>query len=349
MWLLYIMSYRYLGNKTKLTSWICAAITAKSKAIKSIADPMCGTGAVAEAFARSGYSVVASDVLKFPTLHAKARLQFDRPFNFTMVGHDGYRSAINELNGLKPVKGFFWREYSADGLPDNGVAPRRYFTGENAGRIDAIRGKIAGWRNCGLSEEASDLLLHDLILAINRVANITGTYGYFRSAWNRECLQTIQLVQSSMIPCKGNHAVFNGRAEDLIDEINTCDACYLDPPYTKRQYGGNYHILETIAQEDTPVPVGQGGLRNWKEKASDFCYRKKAPIAFMNLLSSIQVPLVFISYSNDGQVPPQELRNILGKFGTVSRETVPFSRFDSNGRGGEKQPLEEHLYILDRR
>lgn len=343
------MSYRYLGNKTKLTSWICATIAAKSAAVERIADPMCGTGAVAEAFARSGHTVLASDVLKFPTLHAKARLQFDKPHDFTMVDHDGYRSAINELNGLAPIKGFFWREYSADGLPDNGVDPRRYFTGENAGKIDAIRKKVADWRTNGLSDDATDLLLHDLILATNRVANITGTYGYFRSTWNRECLQPIQLIQSNMIPCKANHAVFNGRAEDLADEINACDACYLDPPYTKRQYGGNYHILETIAQEDTPNPAGQGGLRNWKEKASDFCYRKKAPAAFTNLLNLIQVPFVFISYSNDGQVSPDELNSILEKFGTVSRETVPFSRFDSNGRGGEKQPLEEHLYILDRR
>lgn len=349
MGLMQAMSYRYLGNKTKLTSWICATIAAKSAAVERIADPMCGTGAVAEAFARSGHTVIASDVLKFPTLHAKARLQFDKPHDFTMVDHDGYRSAINELNGLTPIKGFFWREYSADGLPDNGVDPRRYFTGENAGKIDAIRKKVADWRTNGLSDGATDLLLHDLILATNRVANITGTYGYFRSTWNRECLQPIQLIQSNMIPCKTNHAVFNGRAEDLADEINACDACYLDPPYTKRQYGGNYHILETIAQEDTPNPAGQGGLRNWKEKASDFCYRKKAPAAFTNLLNLIQVPFVFISYSNDGQVSPDELNSILEKFGKVSRETVPFSRFDSNGRGGEKQPLEEHLYILDRR
>lgn len=343
------MSYRYLGNKTKLTSWICATIAAKSAVVERIADPMCGTGAVAEAFARSGHKVVASDVLKFPTLHAKARLQFDKPYDFTVIQHDGYRSAINVLNGLEPIEGFFWREYSADGSPDNGVDPRRYFTGENAGKIDAMRQKIADWRAKGLSGDAADLLLHDLILATNRVANITGTYGYFRSTWNRECLQPIQLVQSSMIPCKANHAVFNGRAEDLVDEINACDACYLDPPYTKRQYGGNYHILETIAQEDTPVPAGQGGLRAWKEKASDFCYRKKAPAAFENLLKLIRVPLVFISYSNDGQVSPEELKNILDQFGAVSRKKVPFIRFDSNGRGGDKQPLEEHLYILDRR
>jgi adenine-specific DNA-methyltransferase len=67
------MSYRFFGNITKMTSWICATIAAKSAAVERIADPMCWTGAVAEAFARSGHTVLDSDVLKFPTLHAKAR------------------------------------------------------------------------------------------------------------------------------------------------------------------------------------------------------------------------------------------------------------------------------------
>ncbi len=29
--------------------------------------------------------------------------------------------------------------------------------------------------------------------------------------------------------------------------------CYVDPPYMKRQYAANYHLLETIAKGDNPV------------------------------------------------------------------------------------------------
>ncbi|MCZ5120468.1 DNA adenine methylase [Escherichia coli] len=31
-----------------------------------------------------------------------------------------------------------------------------------------------------------------------------------------------------------------------------CDLCYIDPPYMKRQYAANYHILETLARGDEP-------------------------------------------------------------------------------------------------
>ncbi|GAA0714403.1 hypothetical protein GCM10009430_07560 [Aquimarina litoralis] len=35
------------------------------------------------------------------------------------------------------------------------------------------------------------------------------------------------------------------------------DILYLDSPYNFRQYGSNYHILNTIAKYDTFVPVGK--------------------------------------------------------------------------------------------
>jgi len=39
------MSFRYLGNKTRLTEWIVGEITRVLPPNSSIADPMCGTGA----------------------------------------------------------------------------------------------------------------------------------------------------------------------------------------------------------------------------------------------------------------------------------------------------------------
>ena len=48
------------------------------------------------------------------------------------------------------------------------------------------------------------------------------------------------------------------------------------PADTKRQYAAYYHILETIAHGDEPVVEGITGLRPWKSKASDFCYKRRA-------------------------------------------------------------------------
>ena len=126
------MAYRYLGNKSRIVdsnNRIRSAARLPAGA-GGIADPMCGTGAVSFALALAGYSVHASDELKFPTLHARARLLVERVPLFRNLG--GYPSAVHELNSQKVCRGLFYREYSSAGRPTNGCKPRCYFTPENA-------------------------------------------------------------------------------------------------------------------------------------------------------------------------------------------------------------------------
>ena len=190
-------------------------------------------------------------------------------------------------------------------------------------------------------------LLHDLILAVNDVANIAGTYGYYRSSWNRSSLDPLRLIPSEPHRYPVSHTVLHGRVEQIASRLNT-EGCYLDPPYTKRQYGGNYHILETIAQEDEPVPVGDGGLRDWYPQASDFCYKRHVRKAFHTTLQQLKSRWIFLSYSEDGHIPPDELLNLLKEYGEVSRQDMPIERFRSNGNVGKSGQVHEHLYIMKR-
>ncbi len=339
------MAYRYLGNKTRLLEWLTDIIGEFVPYGSRIADPMCGTAAVSEAFAQAGYSVAASDFLTFPVLHAKARLLFNEAPSFVSLG--GYEGAIDHLNALTPVAGYFHREFSPAGVPGYGGSPRAYFTPENAMRIDAVRGEIKRLYDAGeVTLGERDLLLHDLALAVNDVANITGTYGYFRAAWNSQALLPLHLVPGSFDPTPGDHAVMQADAADALSLFEG-DAVYLDPPYTKRQYSGNYHVLETIAMGDEPFANGAGGLRDWRHQASDFCYRKKAPAAFRQILDATEAKHFFISYSEDGQVSPDELRALLGSYGKVERFDLEIARFRSNSRTAENG-VTEHLYHVER-
>jgi adenine-specific DNA-methyltransferase len=340
------MAYRYLGNKARIANWIVGHVAQTLPRGARIADPMCGTATMSAVFAERGFRVIAADELRFPVLHAQARLLHDGGSAFGSM--NAYRKALNDLNGLTGEKGFFWREYSDEGQPRNGTKPRKYFTGPNAAKIDAVRAEIREWRRQGLSGQAVDLLLHDLILAVNKSANIAGTYGYYRSTWNRASLEPLVLCPSEGIRHGRTHEVRQGRVEDLASLI-AADAFYLDPPYTKRQYGGNYHILETIAQEDEPEPVGDGGLRDWYPQASDFCYRRKAKCAFARTLSQIDAEWVFVSYSEDGHVSSTELLELLESFGDVSRLQIPIERFRSNDRVAKVGAVHEHLYVLEKR
>ena len=334
------MAYRYLGNKTRLLDWVTGTIGAHVRRGSRIADPMCGTAAVSEALAAAGYSVTASDALTFPVLHAKARLLFTEEPEFAHFG--GYAATIDHLNSLQPIDGYFLREFSPAGSPAYGGPPRGYFTPTNAAKIDAVRSELQHLRDAALIGcDERDLLLHDLALAVNDVANIAGTYGYFRSKWNKQSLSELTLVPETFAPTPGTHQVHQADAASTLRQF-VGEACYLDPPYTKRQYSGNYHILETIAVGDEPLAHGAGGLRDWRHQASDFCYRQRAPLAFREILDSLTVPHLFVSYSEDGQVPPSELWAILETYGRVQRYELELPRFRSNS--APSRPVREHLY-----
>lgn len=337
------MSYRYLGNKTRLTDWIVGEIARVLPEGSSIADPMCGTASVSLALARAGYSVTAADALTFPVVHARSRLLAKRAPAFGALS--GYANALDWMRSAAPVEGYFFQEFGSAGRPANGRVPRLYFTAENAAHIDGIRDGVRALAAAGaLTEVEHSVLLHHLILATNKVANISGTYGYFRRAISGPalCPLTFEAIDFEHTP--GHHSVLQGSIEELASNIKT-DAVYLDPPYTKRQYAGNYHVLETLAREDEPVALGDGGLRPWLDQASAFCYRRSAGQAFRETLKRLDVPHVFISYSEDGQVQEDELFSILSDFGRVTLHEQPHVRYRSNDRVKDGSVLERLYHV----
>src|SRR4051812_37438802 len=101
------MSYRYLGNKTRLTDWIVSEFARVLPAGATIADPMCGTASVSVALARAGYSITAADELTFPVVHARTRLLAKRAPDFKALG--GYEKALDWMRSATPSDGYFFR------------------------------------------------------------------------------------------------------------------------------------------------------------------------------------------------------------------------------------------------
>lgn len=337
------MSYRYLGNKTKLTDWIVSEISEVIAEGATIADPMCGTASVAIALARAGYDVVASDALSFPVVHARTRLLTKEAPAFGALG--GYQGALAWMHDIEPVQGYFYKEFGAAGSPANGRAPRLYFSAENAAHIDGLRLGIASLRESDAIDDLEhSVLLQHLLLSTNKVANISGTYGYFRKVLSKSALRPIEFEPIEFEWTPGNHRVLQGPVEELAPSLGA-NVVYLDPPYTKRQYAGNYHVLETIAQGDEPVAAGDGGLRPWTDQASDFCYRRSAGQAFRRTLEQLRAEHVFISYSEDGQVPHDVLVNILEEFGDVSVHEQPHARYRSNRQVKDGSVLERLYHV----
>lgn len=250
------MGYRYIGSKDKLSDIIISEIKSTKKGAKHIIDLMAGTGLFSLALRESGFQVSAVDVMTYSYHHLNVHLflnkapafkgvkrfvDFENNQSKNILGKNNYETVLNYLNNLKPVKGYFHKEFAPEGKPSNTIRPRKYFTAKNASKIDAIRREIKKLKKEGsITELEHSLLLHDLIMAANDIANIAGTYGHYLSKFVKRAEDSIQLYPTSFsnIGKIEDHKVFRGYAEDIASKL-TGDICYIDPPYIKRQYAAN--------------------------------------------------------------------------------------------------------------
>ena len=292
--------------------------------------------------------MIASDIMTFAYLHARVRLTFRRAPAFKALG--GYEEALSLLASLKPTCGHIYREYCPAGTPEAAVPPRAYFTAENAGRLDSIVVTLSRWLQDGVvSDDEHVLLRHDIVLAANRVANIAGTYGHFRSKWSPSSLADLRLVETEFSATERiDHIVRQGTAERVARHLKA-DLCYLDPPYTKRQYAANYHLPETLARCDEPPAVGASGLRPWRDQYSDFCSKIRIRDSLRTIVGGMQCKRFLLSYSEDGLLTRSDMESVLGEFGTVEVIEFQMKRFRSQPNDQAQRDITEYVFDLQRR
>lgn len=334
------MGYRYIGSKARIVEEIIKYLGLPIDKNAFFIDAFCGTGIVASKAADLGWNIKINDMMKNAAVVAEARMLSYLDVPFAHFG--GYEEALIQLNKAE-VKGFIWKEYSPVSKEFTGIE-RKYFTEENARRIDGAVALIHKWRREGvISEKEFSLLLSTLICAVNDVANIAGTYGCFLSKWTAQSQNQLELQPLCLRGQKVNYTVSTSDVFMITSSAN--DVVYLDPPYTKRQYASYYHILETIVQGDEPVVEGVAGLRPWRENASVFCYKTKALKALVKLIVSQTAHRVLVSYSNDGHIKLEELQNELKKSGDVEIiELADIGRYRPNQIAStNKSDVKEYL------
>jgi adenine-specific DNA-methyltransferase len=278
---------------------------------------------------------------------ASARLVSYDSIQFASLG--GYEKAISDLNKMQPRKGFVWREYSPASLEHVGIE-RRYFTEANAQRIDGIREAIRAWaKDEIISSTEEQFLIADLLGAANRVANTAGTYGCFLSTWQRQSLDRLELLPRLVPAGRGRVSASVGDAKAI--RCSPRDTVYLDPPYTKRQYAAYYHILETIALGDEPKVEGVCGIRPWQHIASDYCYRRRAVRALVDLVAALPAHRILLSYSTEGHAPLGELEAALSPLGRVQvQPLMNVGRYRPNQAASQAaSAVGEVLFVVDQR
>ena len=324
----------YIGSKYKLLPFIYRVISQKVSDLSctTFCDLFAGTGIVGRHFKPIVQNVIANDFEYYAYVINRNYISNNTPI-------EDYTSNLRMLND-EPKFG-----YDYDGLIyKNYCVDRQYFSKENGLKIDKARQTIENWKTyCNLTDDEYYFYLTSLLEAADRVANTASVYAAYLKHIKKTAQKTIELMPSDFTCNYGNNEVYNEDANELIKRISG-DILYLDPPYNERQYGANYHLLNTIAQYENFTPKGKTGLPEYNR--SKYCQKAQVVKEFDSLIKNAQFEWIFLSYNNEGLMTIDEIKTIMSKYGEYEVETKINSRYKADDRKYSADSTIEYIHIL---
>lgn len=328
----------YIGSKNKLSPWIQTIISNYvSGDLKDLVfcDLFAGTGIIGRRFKPLVKKVISNDVEFYSYVLLKNYIE-----NHQSLTHQ--QAYLDRLNALPGKTGFI-----ADQYGENGSANRLFFTEQNAKKIDAARQQIEDWKNQQeISTSLYYFLLTSLLESADKIANTASVYGAYLKKIKKSAAKELIITGADFIKTDGSHQVFHTDANQLIKKIKG-DILYLDPPYNARQYGANYHLLNTIAQYKKFIPKGKTGLPSYYR--STYCRKNEVEVSFKRLIEQAQFTYIFLSYNNEGLMSPQTIKEIMQSFGEYHLETKNYQRFKADksaNRNHRAKHTTEYLHCL---
>ena len=339
---------RYIGNKTRLLPFILRTLKRSGVDVGSAHDAFAGTASVGRALKENGWRVHSSDLLMSSYVLQRAYVVAES------AGTDLEKRA-SELAGLPPREGFITRHFSsATGVAATG---RMYFTAENAGRIDAAREELQGWREIGkVGADDYYLLLAAIIEGADRVANTAGVYASYMKRWQPNARRAFSIVPETPIKGAQIAEAHLMDATDAARQIGEVDLIYIDPPYNSRQYVAYYHIPEILARgwtDSAPAIRGKVGLLAGSEGRSQWSHGRRVRKLFSALLAASGARQALVSFNSEGHLAPDALQSLLAAAsvdGEVSHFTQSYRRYradsEREGRHYHRETALEHLYLI---
>lgn len=344
-----IKKLNYIGSKRGLLDFIDLAVSHCDVKKNNIVfcDLFSGTGNVAKHYKKKGYQVIANDL---------------EDFSFSLINHyignsnsikvSKYLDKLNQLSGIDT--GFIFNNYCPSGKysaftkKDNTVVHRRYFNDQNGKIIDEARSLIDQWLHSNeIDQNTYSFLLAIILESADKVANTTSVYGAFLKDYKKGADKPIRFSIIDNIISDNRNSVYKEDSNTLIKKISG-DILYLDPPYNNRQYGANYHLLNTISKNDSPNIRGVTGMRD--SNTSLWCKKSEVEKVFKDLIENANFDYILLSYNNEGLMSHETIKIIMEEYGEYSVIEKDYSRFKADKehekRKYKAKSVIEYIHIL---
>lgn len=286
---------KYLGSKRTLLPVILDAVKRVSGAT-SVIDLFSGTARVGHALKHAGYRVLSNDINAYAATLATCYVQADR--------EDVLRDAemlVAEFNSIKGSPGYFTETFCVQS---------RFFQPANGELVDAIRESIAA--KC-LEPELEAVMLVSLMEAADRVDSTAGVQMAYLKQWAPRAYNRLSLRVPQILPRAkyGKGKAYQMDALVAARELKA-DVAYLDPPYNQHSYLGNYHIWESLVLWDKPEAYGVACKRvDCRKRSSVFNSRPRFAAAMRDVLESLEVTAVVVSFNDEGYMSRADMEQML--------------------------------------
>lgn len=315
-----INNRRYTGSKYKLMPWIKKLILENCPKHQSLFDVFGGTGVVTAGLLEITEENIINDFLYSNEVFYKA---FFSQEQYDLKKMQAYVDKYTKLDKSK--------------LDDNYVSINygdKYFRYEDAKLIGEIRENIKHDYNAGsLNEHEFCILLASLLYSFDRCANTVGHYEAYIKGKDIRSEFIFELVEP--IKTKNRITIYRTDANKLAKSVSA-DIAFIDPPYNSRQYSRFYHVLETITKWDKPELSGTA-MKPPEENMSDYC-RCTAPIVFEDLIQSLNVKYIVVTYNNTydskssssrNKITLEQIQEILDAKGETKKYEMDYHRFNA--------------------
>ena len=347
---------KYAGSKLKLLPHILQL--AQKVDPQTVFDGFSGTTRVSQAFAQSGYRVIANDIAAWSRVFADCYLC--SPFS-----REHYQPLIDQLNALPGQHGWFTEHYGGS----NGL--KRPWQRHNTLKLDSIREEI---ERLNLSPDEKAVALTSLVLAMDEVDSTIGHYASYLSEWSPRSYREMKLRVPKLIPKTREHEVYQSDIFDLVSAVEA-DLAYYDPPYgsnnvkmppSRVRYASYYHLWTSICLFDNPPLFGKANRRTDTSDAlsasvfEEFRKNENGRLivveAIERLLKLTRAKYIILSYSSGGRATAEELNDVIRSSGKLldvvevdyKRNVMGGMRWTHEWVRDAEQPNREFLFLIEK-